>query len=46
MIQNARGRALGPIGNRFLQIEAELGSKAKFFGEAGLETGPAQASGG
>ncbi len=41
-----RGRALGPIGNRFLQIEAELGSKAKFFGEAGLETGPAQASGG
>jgi len=36
-----RGRALGPIGSRFLQIEAELGSRAKFLGKAGLKTGPA-----
>ena len=36
-----RGRALGPIGSRFLQIESELGSRAKFLGKAGIKWGPA-----
>ena len=36
-----RHRSLGPIGNRFAQIEAELGSRAKFLGKAGLVCGPA-----
>jgi enolase len=35
-----RNRALGPIGNRFMQIEAELGSSAKYLGKAGLIRGP------
>ena len=35
-----RGRALGPIGSRFIQIEAELGNRAKFLGKAGLTMGP------
>jgi enolase len=35
-----RNRALGPIGNRFMQIEAELGGRAKFLGKAGLVCGP------
>lgn len=35
-----RGRALGPIGSRFIQIEAELGNRAKFIGKAGLKMGP------
>jgi len=36
-----RGRALGPIGSRFLQIETELGDRAKFLGKAGFKVGPA-----
>lgn len=32
-----REGATGPIGNRFLQIEAELGSRAKFVGRNGLK---------
>ena len=32
-----REGAIGPIGNRFLEIEAELGSRAKFLGRAGLK---------
>jgi enolase len=35
-----RGRALGPIGSRFIRIEAELGNRAKFLGKAGLTMGP------
>ncbi len=35
-----RNRALGPVGNRFTQIEAELGKRAKFLGKAGLVCGP------
>jgi enolase len=31
-----REGALGPRGNRFLEIEAELGSRAKFLGRAGF----------
>ena len=38
-----RGRALGPIGSRFLQIEAELGNRARFLGKAGIKMGPAHA---
>ena len=32
-----RGSAIGPSGNRFLQIESELGSRAIFPGKAGLK---------
>ena len=32
-----REGATGPVGNRFLAIEAELGSRAKFLGKAGLK---------
>ena len=32
-----RESATGPTGNRFLQIEAELGARAKFLGKAGLK---------
>jgi len=32
-----RGSAIGPSADRFLEIESELGSKAKFFGKAGLK---------
>ena len=35
-----RNRALGPIGNRFMEIEAELGTRAKFLGIEGLVCGP------
>jgi enolase len=41
-----RGRALGPIGSRFLQIETELGDRAKFLGKAGLKMGPAHVADG
>ena len=36
-----RESGVGPSANRFLQIEAELGSRAKFLGKAGLKIGPA-----
>ena len=32
-----RESATGPRGNRFLQIEAELGCRAKFLGKRGLK---------
>ena len=32
-----REGAIGDIGNRFLEIEAELGSRARFIGRAGLK---------
>ena len=32
-----REGALGPVGNRFLQIEAELGSRARFAGRKGFK---------
>lgn len=32
-----REGALGPLGNRFLQIEAELGSRARFLGRKGFK---------
>jgi len=32
-----RESATGPRGNRFLQIEAELGSRARFLGARGLK---------
>ena len=32
-----REGAIGPTGNRFLQVEAELGSRAKFVGRKGLK---------
>ena len=32
-----RESAIGSRGNRFLEIEAELGAKAKFIGAAGLK---------
>jgi enolase len=35
-----RNRALGPVGNRFMQIEAELGTRAKYLGIEGLVCGP------
>lgn len=35
-----RHRSLGPIGNRFAEIEAELGARAKFLGKAGIGCGP------
>ena len=34
-----REGALGPRGNRFLEIEAELGSRAKFLGRKGFKGG-------
>ncbi len=39
-----RNRALGPVGNRFMQIEAELGCTAKFLGKAGLVYGPVRST--
>ncbi len=36
-----RESGVGGTANRFLKIEAELGSRAKFLGKAGLKTGPA-----
>ena len=35
-----RESGIGPVANRFLQIEAELGSRAKFLGKAGFKIGP------
>jgi enolase len=32
-----RGSAIGPSGNRFLAIEAELGKRAQFVGKAGFK---------
>ena len=32
-----RESAIGPTGNRFLQIEAELGRRAQFVGKAGFK---------
>lgn len=32
-----RGGAIGPSADRFMEIEEELGSKAKFWGKAGLK---------
>ena len=32
-----RESGTGPTGNRFLQIEAELGARAKFLGRTGVE---------
>jgi len=32
-----RESATGPTGNRFLQIEAELGNRARFLGKKGLK---------
>jgi len=34
-----RGSAIGPSGNRFLAIEAELGKRAQFVGKAGFKGG-------
>ena len=39
-----RESGVGPSANRFLQIEAELGNRAKFLGMAGLKVGPAYAA--
>ena len=36
-----RESGVGGTANRFLKIEAELGSRAKFLGKAGLKQGPA-----
>ena len=35
--ENIRGSAIGSTADRFLEIETELGSRAKFFGKAGLK---------
>ena len=35
----------GPVGNRFLQIEAELGSRAKFAGRNGFKPNGVQQRG-
>ena len=32
-----RGGGVGPSANRFLEIEPELGSSAKFLGKAGIK---------
>ena len=37
MCGTVRNRALGDTGNRFLEIEEELGSRAEFVGKAGLK---------
>jgi enolase len=37
-----RESGVGPSGNRLLQIEAELGSRAKFLGKTGFKIGPAR----
>lgn len=37
---NLREGAVGAVGNRFLQIEAELGNRAQFLGRQGLKRGP------
>ena len=37
MCGTIRGSATGPTGNRFLEIEAELGPRAHFLGRAGLK---------
>jgi len=34
-----REGGVGPVANRFLKIEAELGSRARFLGKAGLKLG-------
>jgi enolase len=34
-----REGAIGPVGNRFLQIEADLGNRAKFAGRRGIKGG-------
>lgn len=39
-----REGAVGPTGNRLLQIEAELGRQAKFLGRAGLKAGSPRAA--
>jgi len=36
MCTTVRGGATGPAGNRYLQIEAELGKRAQFWGKRGL----------
>ncbi len=36
-----RESGVGGTPNRFLKIEAGLGSRARFLGKAGLKTGPA-----
>ena len=41
-----RESGVGASANRFLQIEAELGSRAKFLGKAGLKIGPAHVTDG
>jgi len=41
-----RESGVGPSANRFLQIEAELGSRAKFLGKAGFKIGPARVTDG
>ena len=41
-----RESGVGPSANRFLQIEAELGSRAKFLGKAGFKIGPAHVTDG
>ncbi len=35
-----RGSAVGPSGNRLLQIETELGGRARFLGAKGIKRGP------
>lgn len=37
MCGTIRGSATGPTGNRFLEIEAELGPRAHFVGKAGIK---------
>ena len=41
-----RESGVGPSGNRLLQIEAELGSRAKFLGKTGFKIGPARVTDG
>jgi enolase len=37
MSGTVRNRAIGPTGNRFIEIEEELGPRAQFVGKAGLK---------
>ncbi len=37
MCTTVRGSGIGPTGNRFLQIEAELGPRAEFLGKKGIK---------
>jgi enolase len=37
MCTTLRNRALGDTGNRFIEIEEELGSRAEFVGKAGIK---------